>query len=29
MVAKTDDVKAANDLLIANGIEDVTAKDIF
>ena len=29
MVAKTDDVKAANALLIANGIEDVNNTDIF
>ena len=29
MVAKTADVKAANDLLIANGIEDVNNTDMF
>ena len=29
MVAKTDDVKAADDILIENGFEDVSANDIF
>lgn len=29
MVAKTDDVKAANDLLIANGFVDINNTDIF
>ena len=29
MIAKTDDVKAANDLLIAKGFEDVAPKDVF
>ncbi len=29
MVAKTENVKAVNDLLIQNGFEDPTAEDIF
>ena len=29
MVAKTDDVKAANDILLSNGFEDVSKNEVF
>ena len=29
MVAKTDDVKAASDLLVAKGFADISSKDVF